>query len=175
MEKTKGKISVKKIVLVLVAALIPQLAHSVDFSGTAGGTAFAGDKKEVENQRREVQLLLLEMQRQQQVKELQRREQEMQKQREEVRLQQEALESRQQQKAKRRNVKLTPVKARVDLYGNGFFSEPAKVLIAHKNGVISLYRGSDKALITSGKYTKKLKGTFQFQDKYDRTWEIEVE
>ncbi len=171
----------KKIILMLAIALVPQLAYCVDFNGAAGGAAFGRGWEEADRQRREAQLHQLEIQRQQLEMEMQRREHEMrmreyelQRQREELRLQREELEYRQQQQAKLRNFKLISVQAKVDLYGNGVFSEPFSVLITRKNGLISIYRPSDKAFITSGKYTKKLKGKIRFKDEYNKTWEIKV-
>lgn len=171
----------KRIILVLTLALIPQLAYSVDFSGAAGAAAFGRGWDEADRQRREAQLYQLEIQRQRQEMEMQRREHELrmreyelQRQREELRLQQEEAEFRQQQQAKLRNLKFTPAQAKVDLFGEGNFSETFKVLITRKNGILSIYRPSDKALVTSGRYTKKLKGTFRFQDEYNKTWEIKI-
>lgn len=171
----------KRIILVLSLALIPQLAYSVDFSGAAGAAAFGRGWDEADRQRREAQLHQLEMQRQQQEMEMQRREHELrmreyelQRQREELRLQQEEAEFRQQQQAKLIGVKLINATAQVDLYEDGTFSEPFDVLITRKNGIVSIYRTVDKALITSGKYTKKLKGNIKLYDEYNKPWKIRI-
>lgn len=177
----------KKIILVVAFSLIPQFAFCQYqppgglFSGAAGGAAFGRGWDEADRQRREAQIHQLEMQRQQQEMEMQRREHELrmreyelQRQREELRFQQEEAEFRQQQQAKLNGVKLINATAQVDLYEDGTFSEPFDVLITCKNRIVSIYRTTDKAFITSGKYTKKVKGTIKIYDEYNKPWKIRV-
>jgi|GEM_PF-5485623 len=177
----------KRTILVIALTLIPQFAYSQYqppgglFSGAAGGAAFGRGWDEADRQRREAQLHQLELQRRQQEMEMQRREHELrmreyelQRQREELRLQQEEAEFRQLQQAKLKGIKFTKGNAQVDLYGDGVFSEPFDVLLSRKNGIVSIYRTTDKAFITSGKYTKRLKGTINFRDEYDKLWKIRI-